>query len=465
MDSQEFDLTQGSIMKKLMLIAWPMMAAQLFQMLYNFIDMFLLGRISGDAVAATGSAGMYLWLSMAFVLVGSMGAEIGVSQSLGRKDAEAAKRYSQSSVLIALLLGILCTALVLLFNRQLIGFLQIQESHVAENAMAYLSIVSLGFPLTFMNFAINGAYNGAGNSRFPFYIKALGLLVNVILSPLFIFVFGLGVQGAAWATVIAQSFISLVFLYVIKHHKMRPFETYRYRDIFRFEKEYVAQIFKWALPVSIESLCFTLLTMIISRMLATFGAGAIATFSVGVQVESMTWLIGGGFAAALTAFVGQNFGAKKWGRIHQGFKASLLMMGAYGLAISLLMFFGAEALFSLFITEPEIVALGVDYLRIAAMVQLMACLEPLAAGAFRGVGKTRPPSIVSIAFNFLRVIFAFFLSRTALGLNGIWIGMVLGNTLRGAVLMAWYAIYARRQPKADVSESSIKPLTQKMQKI
>jgi len=451
MKSKEFDLTEGKILKKLMVIAWPMMAAQLFQMLYNFIDMFLLGRISGEAVAATGSAGMYLWLSMAFVLVGSMGAEIGVAQSLGRKEEEAAKRYSQSAVLIALLLGLLCTIGVQLFSHQLIGILQIQETHVAMDAANYLRIVSLGFPLTFMNFAINGAYNGAGNSRFPFYIKALGLGFNVILSPLFIFTFDMGVMGAATATVIAQSFISLVFLYTMKYHKARPFPIYHYRDIFRIEGAYVKQIFKWALPISIESLCFTLLTMFISRMLATFGAGALATFSIGVQVESITWLVGGGFAAALTAFVGQNYGAQKWGRIHQGFKMSLFIMGAYGAIISILMFFGARYLFSLFITEPEIIELGVDYLRIAAAVQLMACLEPIAAGAFRGIGKTQPPSIVSITFNFLRVLFAFFLSRTALGLNGIWIGMVLGNMLRGITLMIWYVIYARRQPKMDLS--------------
>lgn len=443
--SKEFDLTEGKILTKLMVIAWPMMAAQLFQMLYNFIDMFLLGRISGEAVAATGSAGMYLWLSMAFVLVGSMGAEIGVSQSLGRKEEEAAKRYSQSAILIALVLGLLCMIAVQLFSHQLIGVLQIQEAHVALNAANYLRIVSLGFPLTFMNFAINGAYNGAGNSRFPFYIKALGLGLNIILSPLFIFVFDLGVIGAATATVIAQSFISLVFLYTMKYHKARPFPEFFYRDIFRIDTAYIKQIFKWALPISIESLCFTLLTMFISRMIAEFGAGALATFSVGVQIESITWLVGGGFAAALTAFVGQNFGANKWDRIHEGFKMSLYIMGIYGSIISVLMFFGARPLFSLFITEPDIIELGVDYLRIAAAVQLMACLEPIAAGAFRGIGKTQPPSIVSITFNFLRVIFAFFLSQTALGLNGIWIGMVLGNTFRGLVLMGWYLLYSRRQ--------------------
>lgn len=160
--------------------------------------------------------------------------------------------------------------------------------------------------------------------------------------------------------------------------------------------------------------------MIIARFVAHYGAGAIATQRVGSQVESLSWLIGGGFASALTAFMGQNFGAKKWERIHQGFKIATGVMMTWGLLVSLMLFFGARFLFSLFIPEPDIIVLGVDYLRIFSLAQLPTCIEALAAGAFRGVGSTQPPSIVSITFNVLRVLLAYVLVQTALGLNGIW---------------------------------------------
>ena len=455
MPNKEFDLTQGPILKKLLVIALPMMGTQLFQMLYNLIDMFLVGQISSDAVAATGSAGMYLWLSVAFFIIGSMGAEIGVSQNLGKKDTAMAKRFAESAGFIAIILGIVYGLAMILFADPLIRFLQIQEYEVIRDAADYLWIVSLSTPLTFLSFALNGAFNGAGNSRYSFYFKAWGLGLNIILSPLFIFVLGLGVPGAAMATVIAQVFVCLVFLWAIKYHKSRPFEEFSYKNLFKYDKTVVSKIFKWTLPISIESLCFTVLTMFINQAIALFGANALAIARVGSQVESLTWLIGGGFAAALTAYIGQNFGAQKWGRIHRGFKISLGVMAIYGVFVSLLMYFGAEAIIRLFITDPKIIPLGVDYLQIFALVQLVECIGAIAAGAFRGVGKTQPPSIISIVFNVLRVFAAISLSQTALGLNGIWWGMAICNALRSLITFTWYKFYIKKEPRFDVPEAGL----------
>ena len=454
MNNREFDLTEGPILKKLLVIALPIMGAQLFQMLYNIIDMFLLGRVSAEALAATGSAGMFLWLSVAFFLVGSMGAEIGVSQNLGKKDPQTARRYAESAGFIAIFLGIIFGAVMIIFAEPLIRFLQVQDPYVVRSGADYLWIVSLTTPATFLSFALNGAFNGAGNSRYSFYFKAFGLGLNIILSPLFIFTFGLGVIGAAIATSIAQIVVCLIFLWAVKYHPSRPFESFSYRNLFRVDLEPIKQILKWTLPIAVESLCFTVLTMFISQIVATFGTGAIATHRVGSHIESLSWLIGGGFASALTAFIGQNFGAKKWGRIHKGFKISFLIMGIYGIIISILMFFGARTLFGWFISDSEIIPLGVDYLRIFAVIQLIECIGALGAGAFRGIGVTKPPSITSIFFNSLRVLAAFLLSRTALGLNGIWIGMAVCNTFRGLVTLGWYQYYVRKHPREDIILSS-----------
>ena len=445
----EFDLTEGRILSKLLVIALPIMGTQLFQMLYNIIDMFLLGRISSDALAATGSAGMFLWLSVAFFLIGSMGAEIGVSQNLGKKDIPAAKRFAENAGFLAIVLGIFYGLAMILFAEPLIRFLQVQDPAVVRDGANYLWIVSLSTPATFLSFALNGAFNGAGNSRYSFLFKGLGLGLNIILSPLFIFTFDMGIQGAAIATTISQFFVCFIFLWAIKFHPSRPFKTFSYRRLFKFCKGTTTQILKWTLPIAIESLCFTVLTMFISQMVAGFGTGAIATHRVGSQIESLSWLIGGGFASALTAYIGQNFGARKWSRIHKGFKASMVIMSVYGVMISLLMFFGARALFSLFITDSDVIPLGVDYLRIFALIQLFECIGALAAGAFRGIGKTQPPSYTSIFFNTLRVGAAFLLSRTQLGLNGIWWGMAICNTLRGLLTFAWYWSSARKQPRED----------------
>jgi len=452
MSAKRIDLTQGSILKKLIAMAAPIMAMQVFQMAYNLIDMFFLGRISADAVAAAGSAGMFIWLSVAFFIVGSMGAEIGVSQSVGKKDLPMAKKYAKNAVLIALVLGIAVMVVTLIFPNQFMRILRIQEAHVVRYAVIYLQIAALSFPLVFLNNAISGVYNGVGNSKLPFYLKSIGLVFNIIITPIFIFTFDWGIVGAAVATSLGQAVSGVLMLMALKHPKLTPFpDDFRFRQVLQPDLTVVKQIFKWALPISVDSALFTSLSMIIAGFVAYFGAGAIAAQRVGTQIESLTWLVGAGYASAFRAFVGQNYGAQQVDRLKKGFRLSASVMASWGVGVGLVMFFAATPLFSLFIDDPEVVAIGVAYMRILATVQIAQCLEGVSASAFDGLGQTLPPTVVRITFNALRVLVAFFLSQTALGINGIWIGIAFGNLMRGAVLTSWYLIYSRK--KLQITEA------------
>jgi Na+-driven multidrug efflux pump len=178
--------------------------------------------------------------------------------------------------------------------------------------------------------------------------------------------------------------------------------------------------------------------MMITRFVTGFGADALAPQRVGSQIESLSWLLGGGFGSALTAFVGQNYGAGQFGRIHRSFRLSMLIMTAWGLFVTAALFFGGRALFSVFLRGENILAMGDIYLKILACCQIIACYEAVAAGAFRGVGQTVPPSVSSILFNALRVPLCWLLSQTSLGLNGIWLGITIGGILRGGATLGWY---------------------------
>ena len=445
MSVKGIDLTQGSILKKLILIAAPVMAMQIFQMAYNLIDMFFLGRISADAVAAAGSAGMFLWLSVAFFIIGQLGAEIGVSQSTGKGDETTARKYARNAILIAIILGILIGIITILFSEQLISVLRIREAHVARDAAVYLRIVGFAFPMIFINNAISGVYNGVGNSRLPFYLKTIGLFFNVLITPIFIFVLGWGIIGAAVATAIGHTVTGLLLLFSFKNPKFGPFDNFRFKEIFVADGRIIKRIFKWSLPITLDSALFTSLTMIIAGFVAGFGSGAIAAQRVGTQIESLSWLVGGGYAAAFRSFVGQNYGAEKFDRLKKGYRVSATAMTFWGLGVGLIMFFAGGPIFRLFITEPYIVAIGVSYMRILAVVQIAQCMDGLSASAFDGLGKTLPPTIVSITFNALRVLVAFFLSQTALGIDGIWIGIAFGNLMRGIVLTGWYLLYSKHK--------------------
>ena len=451
MRAAKHNLTEGPVLSKLISLAAPLTGGMFMSMLYNLTDMFWLGRVGSGAVAATGTVGLLMWMSMAFSAFGRMGSEIGVSQNLGRGDEDTAKAFAKTAFTISLIMGILY-GLVMIFGRSLlIGFFDIQDPAVVRYAENYLMITGFAMPLFFIGGgALTGTYSGSGNTRTPFYIQAFGITLNIILSPILIFPMGLGVEGAAIATVIAQSLAVLIFLRHVKRHKNRPFKELKLFGI--ADMKTLKQIFKWVTPIAIESFLFTFLVMLISRFVAQFGTEAMATQRIGSQIESLSWLIGMGFASAISAFTGQNFGAGKWPRIHSGYKIAAVIMGSWGVIVTFILFFGGGALFSVFMPdEPKVIAMGANYMRILATAQIFGCLEGITIGAFRGLGKTIPPSVVSGSTNFVRMIAAFFLAGTAMGLDGIWWALTVGAIFRGVWILVWFRIYANKLPKEDAA--------------
>lgn len=456
MSSNTYDLTQGSILKKLLKVAVPIMGTQLMQMAYNLTDMFWLGRTEQSvvAVASSGLAGMYLWLGMALLMIGRMGSEIGTSQNLGRGDAKTSQSYAQDSTRIALILGIFYALVLIVFAEPLVSLLRVSEQNVFDNTCDYLRIVAAGIPLTFVSAAITGVFNGAGNSRLSFWANAVGLLVNMVLDPLMILAWGWDVKGAAIATVIAQAVVCILFVWFIKRHPHRPFENFRILG--RLDSARVRQIMRWSLPIAIESGAFTALAMVVTGMVsAWYGENAVAVQRVGSQIESLSWLIGGGFSSAVTAFVGQNYGARKWARIRRGYRISLFSLLVWEAFVTLLMIFGGRFFFSLFLQEPpEILDMGATYLRILAGCQLILALEGACSGTFRGMGRTLPPSICSITSNIIRPILCWWMAQW-MGMNGLWMGITVSAALRGIMMFIWFTRYERQLPKVDEGEPGI----------
>ncbi len=450
MTKKAYDLTEGGILKKLLQVAVPIMGTQLMQMAYNLTDMFWLGRMPDSvmAVAASGLAGMFLWLGMAPMMIGRMGSEIGVSQNLGRGDREAAQGFAQDAARMALLLGVLYGLVLLLLAGPLVSLLQVRERDVFDNTCAYLRIVGLGIPLTYVSAAITGAFNGAGNSKLSFFANAVGLIANMLLDPLMIFVFDLGVAGAAGATVIAQGIVCVLFVVYAKRHPHRPFERFRLWG--RMSREKIGQIVRWSLPVAMESGAFTALAMVVTSMVsAWYGETAVAVQRVGSQIESLSWLIGGGFSSAVTSFIGQNYGAGKWTRIRRGYRIALGSLLLWEVVVTLMLIFGGRFFFSLFLHEPpEILSMGATYLMILSGCQLFMAFEGACAGTFRGIGETLPPSLCSILANLIRPLTCWLLAKW-MGLNGLWLGITVSAALRGLFMLVWYTLYERRIPRVD----------------
>ena len=440
-----YDLTKGKILSKLLRIAVPIMGTQLMQMAYNLTDMAWLGQMDASvmAVAASGLGGMFLWLSQAFMMFGRMGAEIGVSQNFGLNDRKTAQHYAQNATTLSILLGVVYGLVMLALAEPLVALFDVKEADVVQNAITYIRITGIGIPFTFLSGAITGQFNGAGNSRLSFVANALGLVVNMILDPVMILVWGWGIPGAALATILAQIVVCLVFIYLSKARRTRIME--RFRLIVRPDRAIIGQIVRWSAPVAVESGAFTLLAMVVTRLNATFGQEAMAVQEIGSKIESLSWMIGGGFSTAVTAFVGQNYGANQPDRIRQGVRIGTGIMFVWGLMVTALLYFFGRNLFGLFSSEAVVIDMGRDYLRLLALCQLPMCIEASCSGAFRGVGNTLPPSLVSVTSNVLRVPLAYLFVALGMGVWGIWFSVMLTASLRGLAICAWYFLDARKQ--------------------
>lgn len=444
---RENQLTQGSISKALIKLAIPIMGTSFLQTAYTITDMFWIGRVGTEAAAAVGTGGFFTWLAMAFIILSKVGAEVGVAQSVGRDDIREAKRYIRHTIQLNVFLAVLYSLTLIIFRHSLIGFFNLGDKAVIEMATSYLVIVSFGLIFYFINPVFTGILNGYGDSKTPFFINMVGLITNIILDPLLIHGIGnipaMGVKGAALATVIAQAIVSLIFVLRIVFAKVELFNNIGLLKA--PDRIHMRHIIRLSLPVALQNALFAIIGMFIGRIIANWGPTPIAVQKIGSQIEAISWMTAGGFSTALSTFVGQNYGAKKWDRIYKGYFVAMGLVSIIGIGATLLLTLGAKPVFSIFLTEEEAVAQGITYLRILGLSQLFMCIEITTAGAFNGLGKTAPPSIIGIVFNALRIPAAILLSAPhVLGLNGVWWSISMSSVFKGVILTAWFILLLKQ---------------------
>ena len=436
-------LVEGNISKALVRLAVPIMATSFVQMAYNLTDMLWLGRVGTKAVAAAGTAGFFTWFGSALFMIPKIGAEVGVAQSIGREDLDSAKKYAANTLKLDILIALIYSAILMTFRHQIIGFFRLGDKEVIQMATDYLLIISFGLLFYFLNPVFSGIFNGSGNSSTPFKINTAGLITNMILDPIMIMGIGpfpkMGIKGAAWATIIAQFVVTLIFIFTSRKKSVLLKELNLLK--IPFDKEYIRIILKLGLPVAIHQGLFSSIAMVIARIIAQWGPIPVAVQKVGSQIESISWMTAGGFSTAISAFVGQNYGAGKLERIREGYKKGLQIVGSIGIFATILLIFGAQPVFKLFIPDdPEALEIGIRYLRILGISQLFMTIEIASQGAFNGLGRTVPPSLVSVTFNALRIPAALILSSTFLGLDGVWWSISISSVFKGTVLTTWYLI-------------------------
>lgn len=443
---KNIDLLNGPVLPSLVRLALPIMATSFIQMAYNLIDMIWIGRIGSNAVASVGAASNYVWMCTAIVTLARMGGQVKVGHALGSGDPKTASEYAATSLQMTTVFGIICGIICILLHTPFIAFFNLTSPQVIADAEAYL-IVTCGLTIfSFLNQMFTGIFTAMGNSHNAFLATTIGLIINIILDPLLIFGIGpfpaLEVLGAAIATIFAQCVVTVMFLYYAR------LDTVIFRQIRLFarpRREHIASIVRIGFPSSMQSLVFNSIFMIIARLIAGYGDAAVAVQKVGSQIESLSWMTADGFSAALNSFISQNHGAGNNKRIKKGYTSAMSIMCTWGILCSMLLIFLPGPIFRIFISEADVIPMGIDYLTILGISQLFICIESTTGGAFSGYGRTLPPAVISITFMIVRVPLAVILSHGSLGLNGVWWSITITSGMKAAFILVWFAVFLRRQ--------------------
>ena len=443
----EGNLTKGPILKTLTKLAIPIMASSFLGTLYNITDMAWIGLLGSKAVAGVGVGGMFTWLSQGLAAMARMGGQVQVAQCIGRGERDRAHGFAQAAVQLATLMGMAYAVISLLFARQMVAFFQLTDPEAQTAALSYTKIACGLIVFSFLTLTMTGLYTAQGDSKTPFLANLIGLVTNMILDPVLILGPGpfpkLGVVGAAIATVTAQAIVmTMMILGVIIQKKENVLKGIRLTA--KIPKEYLGGLCRIGIPTAIQGMAYCAISMVLTRMVSAYGAEAVATQRVGGQIESISWNTADGFAAALNAFIAQNYGAGKMDRVRKGYRASLWTVGIWGLLISFVFICFPQAIADIFFHEPKAVATAVGYLVIIGFSEAFMCVELTTVGALSGLGRTRLCSIISITFTSARIPLAIILGGL-IGLSGIWWALSVTSIIKGIIFTCTFLWITRKR--------------------
>ena len=432
------DLTQGSIPRGLLGFALPLILGNLLQQLYNLADTWVVGRFIGEgALAAVGSSYTLMTFFFFFLLGLCMGSSVYFSIQYGRQDPDRLRNGIFQSFLLIGGLTLLLNLTVYLALDGILVLLQIPPD-ILGLTKEYLQWIFAGMVATFLyNFFAN-LLRSVGDSATPLVFLGISVVLNIGLDILFVVPLGMGVRGAAMATVIAQFVAGLgLFLYTwFAFPALRVQKRHRYWD-----RAALKNLLNLSLFTCLQQSVMNFGILMVQGLVNSFGTAVMAAFAVAVKIDTIAYMPVQDFGNALSTFVAQNYGAEKQDRIRTGTHWAVFWVVLFCLVIGGLVCLLAPRLMAAFVggDAAEVIAIGTGYLRIEAAFYLGIGILFLLYGYFRAVNRPAVSVVLTICSLGTRVLLAYTLSALpALGVNGIWIAIPIGWFLADATgILLW----------------------------
>ena len=394
-------LTEGVIWKKMLMFALPVFLGNVFQQFYNAFDSWCVGNFLGeDALAAVSSSGSLIFMMIGFFNGVAMGAGVLIARCFGAKDYEAMRKAIHTDVAFGLVAGVVLSVLGVAFSPTILRWMG-TPAEVLPQSVSYFRFYFCGSVFSVLYNIFVGIHHAVGDSRHPLYYLIFATFVNVILDLLFVGVFRWGVGSAALATTISQGVSALLCCI----HLLRVDGPYKLnlKEV-RFHGESLRTIIRFGLPSGIQNSVISFANLVVQTNINSFGMAAMAGCGSYSKIEGFAFLPVTCFVQALSTFVGQNLGAKKYDRVKKGVAFGVICSCTMAELIGIASYLLAPRLIAIFNDAPEVVDYGTRHMRTICLFYCLMALSHCIAGVMRGAGKASVPMVtMMVCWCLLRV--------------------------------------------------------------
>lgn len=414
------DLLKGSPVRAVIIFALPIMLSSLLQYSYNFVDNIIVGRYVGtEALAAVGNIGSINSFIIGTALGLTSGFTIPVAQKFGAQDYKSMNKYAGNSIALSFLIGVIIAVVAHIVSDPILRLINTPDD-IIELSSAYINILYFGVPIQMLFNNFTGIARALGDSKRPLYFLVVSVIVNLALDILLVRNFGMGVEGAAIATVFSY-FVAAVFagLYVLKKEKglsVKPSDL-------KLSAKYCWEQLKLGIPVSLQFTITSIGSMVLQTAINAFGSSAIAAITAAGRVEQVMNIPMSGLGVSNSTFVSQNYGAKQYERILKSVKNIFILDVIVSVGCSAVLIFAGPHVVQWFIDEPNaqmlsyadqyLYTIGGCYVFVSILFVFRNTLQGLGctyanaiAGAGELIGRILVAYLFTPVFGFAAVCFA-----------------------------------------------------------
>ena len=436
------DLTVGSVPRHLLAFSIPLLIGNFARTSYHLINIIWVGHLVGkDAVGAVGASFPIIFVLIGVMVGMSLATTILVAQYYGAKKYDLVERVAGNSFFLTLVTGGLLSVAGILLSDPL---LRLMDTPAANFSMAssYLKLNLIGFTMLYLDYQIHSILRGMGNAMIPLVFSCISMGINAFLDPFFIGGFGPfplhGLDGAAYATIVSEV-ITLAFSIVYLNRKsgMAAFNPKK----FVFDKEITGQLFRIGLPSVGQGSLVSISTMFVTGFVNAFGSAATNAFGAVGRIDMFVFLPAMSLGTAVSAMTGQNLGANRPERVGEIFRWGNVLASAMTISISLVVVFLPGTILSAFGLggDPKVVEIGVSYMRIVGSCYVFFAIVSVSNGIINGAGHTMITMVFTlVSLWIIRVPLSWLLSKTSLGIAGIWAAIAFSFFVTMIVSLGYY---------------------------